>query len=605
MASAYAQSSKLFAEMRSSKVVNCSTPRENRFGAIATAHRKRTNTSIANMSLQGASGPRDAGERHEVSWLNRVNAGCHPVPPVRSRPGTIECMEDIHMSQMTDDFSSQHSDQHAYTMGLQNKSVASNHQTDYIPRFHHATTPMTRALVASRFHHLSVPLERIADPASTPRANISVASSRTPYRPRCGTKIRSWTDRFNPRTPARAVHSSTKHEPKSIDLSTKPALHDAHPVRFATNNSETPGPCARSTAAKDAATSRQFTMLDTTSSGKIINDHLKKLDEKAASIQAMVASSMHEIAEGRKSALGEIDKVMRSATSGLDDKGNDKIRQLEAEASALRQQNEREATGFFQKQRTLFIDACMPFLQEKVTSMIASVLGHVTNKVGIERTSYSPVEASAQKERTKSSALVVVESPKPTVTNLKNPSPVVDVRTPRRSKREASKRNPFCPPVSRSQSASNSTRHRKGKPIGSEKKVGRITSTVTYLDDGPESTKHSDEKGPLITDERKKDPVTIVLSTPKKRKKVFGRPGACLRGVNVSPEQSQVSCRKRPRIHEDCVSVKNKDEEVSNLVTNLTTPKVAIWRRKADFKAKPMSQNWGPALIEDTFEFNF
>ena len=406
--------------------------------------------------------------------------------------------------------------------------------------------------MASRFHHLSVPLERIADPASTPRANISVASSRTPYRPRCGTKIRSWTDRFNPRTPARAVHSLTQHEPKSIDLSTKPALHDAHPVRFATSDSETPGPCARSTAAKGAATSRQFTMLDTTSSGKIINDHLKKLDEKAASIQAMVA------------------------------------------------------TGFFQKQRTLFIDACMPFLQEKVTSMIASVLGHVTNKAGIERTSYSPVEASAQKERTKSSALVVVESPKPTVTNVKDPSPVVDVRTPRRSKREASKRNPFCPPVSRSQSAaSNSTRHRKGKPIGSEKKVGRITSTVTYLDDGPESTKHSDEKGPLISEERKKHPITIVLSTPKKRKKVFGRPGACLRGVNVSPEQSQVSCRKRPRIHEDCVSVKNKDEEVSNFVTNLTTPKVAIWRRKADFKAKPMSQKWGPALIEDTFEFNF
>ena len=51
--------------------------------------------------------------------------------------------------------------------------------------------------------------------------------------------------------------------------------------------------------------------------------------------------------------------------------------------------------------------------------------------------------------------------------------------------------------------------------------------------------------------------------------------------------------------------MKNKNEEVSNTVTNATTPKVAIWRRKADFKAKPPFQKWGPALIEDTFEFNF
>jgi hypothetical protein len=346
-------------------------------------------------------------------------------------------------------------------------------------------------------------------------------------------------------------------------------------------------------------------MLDTTTSETIIHDQLTILEEKAASIQAMVALSMHEIAESRRSALGEINSVMKSATNGLDDKGNDKIRQLEAEALTFRKQNELEATGFFQKQRTLFIDSCIPYFQEKATSMIASILGHLMSKDGIDQTSSSPVKTSTQYEGAKSS-LVVIESAKPPTTNSRDPAPVVDARTPRRSKREASKRNPFCPPVSRCESVPiKSIRHRKAKVIGCETKTECTKSTVTKLDDGSDHTKHSDHERPMATDETTMDPVTIALLTPKKRKKIFGRPGACLRGVNVSPEQPLVSSRKKLRIQEDIVSVKNKNEEVSNIVTNQTTPKVAIWRRKADFRPKPPFQKWGPALIEDSFEFNF
>ena len=134
MASAYAQSGKLFEEMRSSNRVNVSDRRKNRFGAMAMANRQGTQTSVAKERAQPGPVLRDVGERHEVSWLNRVTPRTQPTRTIASR--TIECMEDIQLSQMTDDFSSQYSYPHVNTKGSQSTLADSKRQAASLERRH-------------------------------------------------------------------------------------------------------------------------------------------------------------------------------------------------------------------------------------------------------------------------------------------------------------------------------------------------------------------------------------------------------------------------------------------------------------------------------------
>ena len=647
MTSAYAQSGKLFEEMRSSNVINFSTRRENRIGAMALANRKRTQLNFSRKRDQPApaSGYRDVGERNEASWLNRVTPLAQPTPSVTSR--TIECMEDIQMSQMTDDFSSQYSDQHIDTTESRKTTADLKHQPDSLERFRHGATPR-RTHGASRFHLLSVPSQRIADALSTPRANASVASSRTPYQPRCGNKSKPWTERFNPCTPFRNNPClAQRRGPQSIDSSTKPALHAAYPVRFATDESQlVPGSTVSLTASNEVAAPRRCTMLETTSAEKLVNDQLKKVDEKVAVLEALIASGMSKIAEGTKSSLSEIDEgtksslseidegrksslseiniVTRTATSGLNETRNYEIRQIEVEALELRKQNEHAATGFFQKQRTLFIDTCMPFLQQKATSMIANILQGPSflgifdkksttdidiNKNSIAQTHSSSVKASfTPNRRSKSAVLVGVSSTKPSRSKSEHREHVVDSQTPRRSKREASKRNPFCPAATvREAVASISTRGRKAKSMISEKVMEETKSTISMSETGVDPSEGHDEQkeDSQMPSEQTMNPAHTLCSPPRKRKKIFGGPGASLHGANVSPEQSLVSTRKKARIEEDIASIKNRNAVESHNHVNPTTPKIALFRRKADFKPRHQVHKRGPALIEDTFDFNF
>jgi hypothetical protein len=241
--------------------------------------------------------------------------------------------------------------------------------------------------------------------------------------------------------------------------------------------------------------------------------------------------------------------------------------------------------------------------------------------------------------------------------------PVVDPVPTRRSKRKASKNNPFCPanlavPVMVAKKKRNDpeTKTKAGPLVATKKKrndsktkalprhgkSSRNSLQNSLLAEPTKST--SDNKVPLATtvvrvaeifeeyggfpkDQEKdstepgerpglcNESVSFIneWSTPRKRKRIFGKSVDTDFGARVSPELSFLSNRKMARTKAHVGTTKEKDVLASPslkmkfLVTENPpmTPRMQTIRRKPDFLCKNQSHKRGPVLIEDIFEFNF
>lgn len=717
MVSAYAQSGKLFEKPRSSRVLNVPPRRENRFGANSK-NIVRQVPNIAGQKTPQVSRSPETKEDPEIDWLNRVPQSAQPSHRFASTPGTIEMQtEEIQMSQMTDDSSSQHSDSQGYkipstaltsTPNQQALFASSHRQPLSVTRLHQVATPMRAAPVASRFHHLAMPSPRTAAVASTPRANISVASSRTPYQPRSKNKSqgRSWMERFTPSTPFRGIPSSSQKESATpIISSNKSASNGVHPFRSVERESSSNGAhpfrsvgketgrfsfsrprtehssdqtsCGSSATSHESIAYRQLATFQVTSE-KLIQDQLKKLEEKATSIQEMLAtahaSNMTEIASSKMTVVNEIDTIKTTVANEisdtikttvvneldtikttaaneldtikttianeLDGAGKDQIRQLEERASDLRDKNEQEAKGFFESQRLQLIDKCLPFLQQKATFMITGLLQTPSIVKTVEKMFKARMFLiKTEPEPAIVSGPIKTASDKSVVTKKKQDKSPKTVPL-RRSKRKAAQQNPGCPeeaPVvsvaankkKRDEAATKTSlgRIKRSNAPDQKPKLPEPTASLTDRVVSLAVSVVSAAKPSLVPTKRSKSskkksttteptglsdaviPVPTEWSTPKKRKRVFGRV-VSEHGVAVSPELSFLPSRKEPRtkartvpvVRMHTVPVKVKS---SVPVAIAMTPRVPIGRSKPGFRCKNKTVMRGPAVIEDIFDFNF
>ena len=670
MVSAYAQSGKLFEELRSSRIHNVPQRFQKQFGAMA-ANQK---TIAADQSDGRASHHQVKAEDNEVQWLNRVAPRAPTNPNVMARPRTIECMDDIQMSQMTDDCSTQHSGSQGCKITNNIPSAApphqqpfvaiSNHQLNARSRFHYSAmaTPIKTPPVTSRFHHLTLPSLRNPETVSTPRASVSVASSRTPYQQRNKNSnvSRPWTQGFAPVTPFRYVRSSNQkpHSTQMVSLTT-PTSQDIQPLgsttseagrfsfsRLREEDASNQSSCVAASAARASLASRQFATLQT-SSEKLIKEQMKKLEEKAASINEILAE---KIAESKRTAITEMVQIKKTFANELDETGKKAMRQLEEGASEIRQANEHEAKGFFQSQRTHLIETCLPFLHQTATSMISDILKGPSFFTMVETALKSMkflgkselgLLHSTSEPKSKAAVTKVRTARKVSSANkTKHRKPALDSIPTRRSKRKASKNNPFCPPIrarpvvvpknnridleaktkdlpQRGKNSRKSQEHSSlTEPTTSPRHITTPLATTVvsvvecvqeYRGYPKDPEKDSEEQSGLTNESLS---FTTEWSTPRKRKRIFGRSVDTDLGVTVSPEVRFLSNRKQAR----GAGITKKKDEVAAPVLKMKapiiknspmTPRMPFVRRKPDFLSKNLVHKRGPVLIEDIFEFNF
>jgi len=390
MVSSYAQSGKLFEERRAANGVRQIPPTSTTRGgaAIDTGLHKDKIAFKPLPSQESMLQFKHASSDPDIDWLNRVPPSAQRFSQYEEHPVMVEApYDDIPMSQLTDENASQHSGSQGnsatgsvpYKQSLYSgrQGVQQVALTRFQPRATPSRPPVTSS--SSRFGHLSTPRhQRHLAVLSTPRANVSVASSSMSYQPRSQNKIerRSWSEslKASASTPFAPSRASAQQAATPVMLSQSSVTNTVYTPRRAGNDvggrfsfSRTPMVDRSSELQPNMhASSRSSIVAFQVSSDKYVQEQMKKLDEKASAMQEMLAAM-------QASAVSEIIAVKTTTADDLDQASKNHVLQFEEQASKLREENVQAVKATFESLRFQLIDSCLPFMREKATSILASL----------------------------------------------------------------------------------------------------------------------------------------------------------------------------------------------------------------------------------------
>jgi hypothetical protein len=702
MVSAYAQSGKLFgASFRLSNAENSMSQIESRSDTKSVTSRRVTgNNGKANSHTNSAK-----LNECETNSLNRLPQSHKWKYPILERPSMIDCIDDIPMSQITEDCSSGNLDSNGSKESEKNVSLNfSGHTLTNVPKRRPDLFGITRhqnvkveTPRSSRFHHLMLGSQKSCNNKYTHRPEFSPASYRASFETQTRLQYLRRPSTESTLAQGHSVNSYTRdNQPKSMSILQNVKSCEGLDVQGGAKEPgdiDLPRSCVGTsvllTKNDDSILSSKILSFQN-ASDKIVQDQLKKLEETYNVMQKKLTetceSCVDTIKEANSEVIIEVNSAKKSAIVEIAEEKKKSSEELQENAEAIRKNYEQEWTGFLQHQRSKLIESCLPFLKKAAQSIISEsvqnnsfiskIFGMLRsgdklskneidevhsspsrflpeNKHTIIPLGPSPVQVESRNSRFPSADFVTkvderlqirpqkFESKSSEETQAKNVEKIncmVLRRSLRNARNESLKKvnetrtsTSYATPSSENVRCKKAVKQRANMdrldtPFGV---IGNTRSISLMSQEGNASRKkrRNDEKqhcrfdtctaipGDFESKQQRKglkkksidcqmvsqrdsfaneiDTELGKYSTPKKRKRMFGRADVGTIGIPVSPESSSFSGKKKRTTSATKLVPVIKKKDSDGYVCHV---------HKVDMHSVSTPQR-GPAVVEDVFEF--